>query len=363
MRTSGLGMVCAFRNSVKQTLNTRGLRLKYGVAECARLTVYLAAALALGACTIWPPTVEPITKLPEEGKLRFVVMGDSGHGNQTQESVAATIKRVCDHLGGCDFALLLGDNIYNSGASHVTDQQFLTKFEYPYAKLKFPFFAVLGNHDYGGGGAGLEAWKGRVQIKYTNYSKKWKMPAHYYSFSATDGTTTVDFFALDTNAIFYSSAWLQKCWLRRTLERSEADWKIVYGHHPYISNGQHGNAGEYEKDIVDNPLINGDAIKEFIEEKVCGKANLYLAGHDHNRQWLEPKCGTEFIGTQFIVSGSASGAKPRGTTANNPVKWENYAGGGFVLIEVQDNSQLWVRFYDDTPGNPPVPNFEGALSH
>ena len=39
----------------------------------------------------------------------------------------------------------------------------------------------------------------------------------------------------------------------------------------------------------------------FMEESVCGKIDVYFCGHDHNRQWFQPTCGTE-----FVVSGAAA---------------------------------------------------------
>ena len=104
--------------------------------------------------------------------LRFVAMGDGGEGNGTQLQVAQVIKTMCDARGGCAFALYLGDNIYDTGVDSVDDAQFQSKFEVPYAELLFPFYITLGNHDYGGGGAGWEFFKGQFQVDYTAKSHR-----------------------------------------------------------------------------------------------------------------------------------------------------------------------------------------------
>ena len=39
----------------------------------------------------------------------------------------------------CEFAVLLGDNIYDTGVTSVTDPQWQTKFEIPYAAVNMPF--------------------------------------------------------------------------------------------------------------------------------------------------------------------------------------------------------------------------------
>ena len=76
-------------------------------------------------------------------------------------------------------------------------------------------------------------------------------------------------------------------------------WEIAFGHHPYISNGDHGDAGEYDALAV--PGARGDHLKDLFEQHFCDHVDLYIAGHDHNLQWLQPvaTCGR----THFIVSG------------------------------------------------------------
>lgn len=68
--------------------------------------------------------------------------------------------------------------------------------------------------------------------------------------------------------------------------------------------------------------------------------DLSICGHDHNRQWLEPTCGTE-----LIVSGTAAkttGLEGRGT----PTFFEDDVDGGFLLVEIDGNT-LTGWFYDD----------------
>lgn len=313
------------------------------------LFTLLFASLSLTGCgTLLPPSVPdinlPTAELPGENKLRFVVMGDSGDATTTQAAVATAIQNVCNSLGGCHFGLLLGDNIYPGGAVNVTDSQFQDKFENPYMGVDFPFFLVLGNHDYGGRGAGYEFWKGQVEVDYTDHSTSgnWQMPAHHYRFKVGGGTATVDLFAIDTNSIFYRNPWAQRWWLRRALANSDAQWKIVYGHHTYISNGKHGDAGHYEEGWLPfpaPPIVNGRAVKDFFDEVILGNAHLYLAGHDHSRQWLNPVCGVN-----FIVSGSA--AKTSDLLRNDRKIHQSNDGGGFVLIEVTDESSMLIQFYD-----------------
>jgi hypothetical protein len=267
-----------------------------------------------------------------EAFIRFVALGDQGKGNDKQNAVGAAIKTACDARGGCDFAILLGDNFYPSGVESVDDGQWQTAFEVPYASVTFPFFAVLGNHDYGGDGAGWETWKAQHQIDYTQKGGKWRMPARHYTFTEAP----VDFIALDTTDIFFSGDDEQEAQVPARIAAATQPWKIVLGHHPYKSNGRHGNAGEYEG-VSWLPIVNGRYVKDFIEDHVCGKADLYLCGHDHNIQDLAVTCS----GTQLIVSGG--GASTTELEGNNPVHFQTDQSG-FVMIEATPTTMTFLFF-------------------
>lgn len=269
--------------------------------------------------------------------VRFVALGDAGEGNAAQYQVGSAMAQVCARQG-CDFALYLGDNFYDNGVSSSSDPQFAGKFELPYAQLSFPFYVAQGNHDYGG--SGLEFWKPWYELAYAfnNPGSKWKMPGLYYKFTKENA----EFFVIDSQSIFLDLAYdEQAAWLQRNTNNSNAYWKIVVAHHPYISNGRHGNAGNYEGcpySFCDS--FNGIKVKRFVEAYVCGRADYYFSGHDHNLQWHEPRCAT-----QFIVSGA--GAK---TTAfvhrdNNPVFFESDRGEGFMWVEI-DGRKMTGIFYD-----------------
>ena len=264
---------------------------------------------------------------PPPPPVRFVVLGDGGTGDDHQRAVAEGVRKVCAELG-CAFALYAGDNIYESSVSGVDDAQFDSKFEEPYAELDFPFYVALGNHDYGSNGTNVlpSDAQSSAQVEYTAHSEKWNLPHHYYTFRQGD----VQFFALDTNAIVldrFRPRAEQEAWLDQAMAESDAPWKLVFGHHPYISNGEHGNS-------------DSEDLRSVIEGSVCGHAQVYFAGHDHNREWLEPVCGTS-----FIVSGAA--AKLRDMRGEEqPTRYQDGKSRGFLWVEV-DGDVLTGRFYDE----------------
>ena len=88
------------------------------------------------------------------------------------------------------------------------------------------------------------------------------------------------------------------------------------------------------------PIVNGEKIEEFVDESVCGKIDVYFAGHDHNRQWLEPTCGTE-----FVVSGAAAKNTDLEWRDDNPTFYDDDTSPGFLYVEI-DANLLIGRFYD-----------------
>jgi len=270
---------------------------------------------------------------PATTAVRFVAMGDTGTGDNGQFKIGNTIAAKCAK-DGCDFVQLLGDNIYDSGASSADDALFQERFEVPYAAVDTDFFVVLGNHDYGGNGAGTEFNKGKNEVDYTAKSKKWKLPAAYYKHAVQH----VEFFGLDTNMQMFGQDSAQKTDVSAWIKASTATWKIAFGHHPYKSNGPHGNAGSYD-DLPFVPVTNGKGVKSFLEDNVCGSVDLYVSGHDHSRQWLNESCK----GTELAVSGA--GAKATELGGPNPALFQSLELG-FLYIVIEDKT-LTAEFIDE----------------
>lgn len=227
--------------------------------------------------------------------VRFVTFGDFGTGAQTQYAVANAIQKKCQ-TSGCDFALTLGDNIYNNGVKSVSDPQFQDKFEKPYAGLNFPFYMILGNHDYRG--------NVQAQLDYSQHSKKWTLPARYYSFDQGPAT----FLALDTNQANEQ----QLAELLKVSKQSTRPWKILFGHHPRYTNSGYKNT-------------QSPALKKLIDG-FCGQAQIYLSGHEHDKQHLKPVCGME-----HLIVGTGAGQRQVGKGSNTLFAGNDF---GFAWVSV-----------------------------
>ena len=251
--------------------------------------------------------------------LRFIGIGDVGSGGVDQKATAAAMTAQASRAP-LDFVLMLGDNFYPSGVSSPKDPQWDEKFAQVYksSALQLPFYAILGNHDYRS--------NPRAEVAFTQDARntRWTMPARYYSFSYRLGNgVKAQFFALDTTPIEKEKprSAAQIAWLKQALEASDAEWKIVFGHHPLYSGGKHGDSDE---------MI--DALERlFIEHHV----NIYLSGHDHIEQMLKPVGGVH-----YLVSGVGAMTK----RIVDP-KRSIYAVAevGFTLLELSAN-RLVVEF-------------------
>jgi hypothetical protein len=299
-----------------------------------------------------------------EPVVRIVLLGDSGSGSAGAYAVGEAVAKVCA-AKGCDLVLGLGDNIYESGVSSELDPQFEEKFELPFAPIDLPFYMVLGNHDNSGffGGDGANNSNGDFQVDYhyrdalhpeqPRQTSRWKMPARYYRFTQGGDASAplVELFGVDSNQIaggfpdsdenysYNNYGLVQAQWLKAAMASSKAKWKIAFAHHPYLSNGSHGNAGNY--DGIPGfiaPVLAGSRYKSFLEETLCDKADFFFAGHDHDLQWLLPvaSCGK----TGFIVSGAASKTRSLENRDDNAVYYEKGDSYGFVWVEIKGDKMV-----------------------
>ena len=273
---------------------------------------------------------------------KFAILGDMGTGDDNQLRVAKSLKKLID-LENLQFVTGLGDNIYDCGATTVDDIQFVNKFEKPYSKIddKIKFYMTLGNHDYGEHYCKCQVEdRELLQIKYGQLSqkngKKWYMPSRYYTFKRGD----IEFFALDANVDKQTQKEIdeQIRYMKSKIQKSTAKWKIAYGHQPWVSIGDHGNAP---------PKLQ----KSFNSLFGSGLIDIYMCGDDHNKQLIEKtllKIDKKMV---LIVCGTG------GRETDKPYNLENVDGknddlhyfsstyGIATIIENIDS--LEIKFYDN----------------
>jgi hypothetical protein len=263
-------------------------------------------------------------------RLRILVFGDSGTGKSDQHEVGRHMAAECARRGGCDLALMLGDNLYGDGRL-ADDAEFDARFERPYEPLgTLEFWAVPGNHDWS------SSERIAAEIAYTQRSPRWRMPARDFTVPLLPDWIRIH--GVDTNTLARGRELDQ-------VERAAAalcgrdGWKLLFGHHPVYTSGWHGDArGVYEKAAA-------RLLEPLIER--CG-VQFYLSGHDHDQEHLSAP------GFEQIVQGAAGKLRRIRTIDERPAGVVQRAGAalfGFALLEIGADA-LEVRFFGYGPGRP-----------
>jgi hypothetical protein len=281
--------------------------------------------------------------------VKILATGDTGEGNADQYAVGAAMDSHCAAVGGCDAVILTGDNFYDDGVDSVNDPQWLSKFELPYdlPGLFVPFYAVFGNHDYGPTSSGNPL----AQIDYSllpvgtgpgeRFSGRWSMPGPF--FDVVVGDDLVHLFFLDTQS------WLpfpdmddQLDDMQGRVASSTATWKISVGHHPRYTSGDH----QLDNELLDEltQLINPPGMFELQEGVYCG-TDLYLSGHDHDREFIDRGQDRDCPDTHFAISGAGSKVRE---SAFPPVRRQRFYDDqveGFAYMAFSSRA-LQFEFYD-----------------
>ncbi|MGB7344568.1 MAG: metallophosphoesterase [Pirellulaceae bacterium] len=262
------------------------------------------------------PGIQPVSR-ESDREISLLLIGDTGKGSEQRIEVMRSIKQQ-PFVSDIDAVLLMGDNFYEAGVVSVDDPKFKIDFEDVFAGGAFdcPFYPTLGNHDYAGN---IDA-----QVEYSQRSDRWKMPALYYKVRHESEGQTLDLFVIDSNTIVSGqpSADDQIAWLDSELAASDAQWKIVMGHHPIITGGEHGPSQIMQDRFA--PL--------FIKHNV----DIYAAGHEHDLQMLDSNQG-------WLQVISGSGSKIRSTTWIDSTQFAA-AKPGFAWLLVQ-NGRLSISYF------------------
>lgn len=296
----------------------------------------------------------------EAASFNFIVHGDWGWIGENQSLVADQMGRYADMLEA-RFVIALGDNFYVDGIKNITDPLWNTAFHDVYSadSLQVPWYPILGNHDY------HVSVQAQIDRTYMHGEDLWTLPSNYYVYSylLNDGgkmtivyidTQLLEPYHDDTQIIFDDPNWEEKRaehleWIDYTLEEEAktATWLIVAGHYPIYSVGVNCDSVTLLKSL--QPLLEKH------------KVHMYIAGHDHNHQWIEMNDGIV-----YVVSGQSGGRGPFGPegvkcmgTSRSTNYIKNYFSEcGFAYAEV-DSTKLSVSFVNSKG----LKKFTGAITN
>jgi tartrate-resistant acid phosphatase type 5 len=264
--------------------------------------------------------------------LNFIIFGDWGRKGERDQAEVAAQMAVAAKATAARFIVSVGDNFYEDGVASASDPQWQTSFENVYQDpaLQVPWQVILGNHDYHG--------NCDAQLEYARTHSRWNMPDRYFlQTHPIDTATTADFFYLDTTPMI-KSYWKhgkttksvatqdvkkQLAWFKDALAASKARWKIVIGHHPIYSGGEHGDTAELVEHIL--PLLHEN------------KVQAWFNGHDHDLQHL--------VAGDLNLFCSGAGSEFRPTKDTVHTKFAK-ARSGFTTVSLQPDRML-VRMTDN----------------
>lgn len=215
-------------------------------------------------------------------QINFLVANDLGrNGYYEQKSIAELMGRVAEE-NDIEAVLALGDVHHFMGVQSVSDPLWMTNYEliYSHPELQLPWYPILGNHEYRG--------NTQAVLDYSNVSRRWQIPARYYSKVFEDDSVTIRVVFLDTtplidkyheDSIDYPSVAQedvdkQLAWLDKELKAASEDWLVVVGHHPIYA-----DTYKSESERLDMQRRVDSILRQY-------RVNMYICGHIHNFQHI-----------------------------------------------------------------------------
>lgn len=296
-------------------------------------------ALLLSLC----PTLlaqKPAPMQPLKGPLTFYIANDLGrNGYYEQRPIAELMGRMAETVGPeCVFAA--GDVHHFDGVASTADPLWTTNFEtiYAHPELMISWHPILGNHEYRG--------CTQAVLDYSKVSRRWVMPARYYTKSYSHKGVSIRFVLIDTTPLIeryrkdpeeYPDAAGQHAeqqlrWLDSTLTAAKEQWVVVIGHHPIYA-----ITGKADSERTD--------LQARLDPILCRHhVDLYVAGHIHNFQHYRAS-GSDI---DYVVNSSASLARPiEEERSTSPADGLQFASGceGFSVVTAT-TKQLLLSFID-----------------
>ena len=276
---------------------------------------------------VWATLEKPFT---------FYLANDLGrNGYYLQKPIAELMGEMAETVDPeCVFAA--GDVHHFEGVQSINDPLWMTNYEliYSHPDLMIDWFPVLGNHEYRGNTTAV--------LDYSAVSRRWDMPARYYTKVFESDEVSVRFVLIDTAPLIdkyrtesdiYPDACRQDLdaqlvWLDSVLTAAHEDWLVVIGHHPIYADTPKDDSERADMQARVDPILRRHNV------------DIYACGHIHNFQHVR----VEGSNIDYVVNSSASKAREV-----NPIEGTRYCSPaeGFSVIGV-DANELTLTMIDNT---------------
>ena len=252
----------------------------------------LFLSLALALTTVWAVAQQTIDYSVYDDKCNFYLANDLGrNGYYDQKPIAELMGEMAEEVGP-ECVIAAGDIHHFEGVASVDDPLWMTNYEliYSHPELMIAWYPICGNHEYRG--------NTQAVLDYSRVSRRWEMPARYYTKSFEEEGTTVRIVWIDTTPLIdkyrqesdkYPDACQQDIdtqlqWLDATLAAAKEDWVLVVGHHPIYA--------ETSKDDIERQDMQRRVDSILRKHHV----DMYLNGHIHNFQHIRvPGSNIDYI--------------------------------------------------------------------
>ena len=254
--------------------------------------------LVVALLSNWTLAQQNIDYSVYDDKCNFYMANDLGRNGYYDQKPIAELMGVMAEEVGPECVIAAGDVHHFDGIASVDDPLWMTNFEliYTHPELMIAWHPICGNHEYRG--------NTQAVIDYSRVSRRWEMPARYYTKAFSEEGTTVRIVWIDTTPLIdkyrqeftkYPDACQQDIdtqleWLDATLAAAQEDWVIVVGHHPIYA--------ETSKDDVER-LDMQKRVDTILRRH---HVDMYLNGHIHNFQHIRVPGST----IDYITNSSAS---------------------------------------------------------
>lgn len=261
------------------------------------LTIMMALMGIMTATIAHAQTAEDWEKM--KGDVSFFMANDLGRNGYYDQKPIADLMGVMAETIGPECVVAAGDIHHFNGVASVSDPLWMTNYEliYSHPELMLDWFPILGNHEYRG--------NTQAVLDYSKVSRRWVMPARYYTQVFSGKNTTVRLVFLDTTPLIdryrenvetYPDACKQDekrelDWLDKTLSQAKEDWVIVVGHHPVYAET---SKAQYERDDMQKKVM--PILKKY------NNVAIYACGHIHDFQHIKMKGDN----IDYVVNSSAS---------------------------------------------------------
>ena len=255
-------------------------------------------------------------------QIRLFVANDLGrNGYYEQKPIAELMGRMAEQ-DDVEAVLALGDTHHYMGVESVTDPLWTTNFEliYSHPELQVPWYPILGNHEYRG--------NTQAVIDYSQVSRRWQMPARYYSKVFEDDSVSLRVVFVDTTPLIdkyhkdtadYPDVAQQNMdaqldWLDKELAQAKENWVVVVGHHPIYADTPKSSSERTDLQQRLDPILRRHQV------------NMYICGHIHNFQHVR------IAGTRMDYVVNSSGSLSRQEV--KPIKGTVFVSGepGFSIL-------------------------------